>query len=394
MVTAAVDVPTIGIGAGPDCDGQVLVFHDVLGIEDRIAPKFVRRYADLKAARSRAVGAYAADVRTGAFPGRGRVVPPLRRGGRDARPVRPRGLTERAVVTGQLPPVTDVAATTARPSDGRRGVRTAARLGWCVAAGLALVGGLAPAPARSRSLAVGRPGRHHRRPSGPSRWRSAPPRRHPGRHRRGSAPGVRGRTPLRGFGEVAATVDRRRRRPPAWSASCAAVDAEQRHAGPDGGHRPGPGRLRRDGVRVRRGRRRRRSGCATRRCRCRSPTSTPTGELVSTTDMAPCARPPSCPSLPGRRALPVRPRGAPGPPRRRSGVDGAALDSGRRRLPAWPTTPDRPSQRPAARTVTPPGARWSPMRFGRRLPLTSRRSNRRPCPATGGAPASAGSRGR
>ena len=45
MVTDAVDVPTIGIGAGPGCDGQVLVFHDVLGIEDRITPKFVRRYA-------------------------------------------------------------------------------------------------------------------------------------------------------------------------------------------------------------------------------------------------------------------------------------------------------------------------------------------------------------
>ena len=45
MVTEAVDVPTIGIGAGPGCDGQVLVYHDVLGIEDRISPKFVRRYA-------------------------------------------------------------------------------------------------------------------------------------------------------------------------------------------------------------------------------------------------------------------------------------------------------------------------------------------------------------
>ena len=69
MVTDAVDVPTIGIGAGPDCDGQVLVYHDVLGIEDRISPKFVRRYADLKAASVEALGAYAADVRTGAFPG-------------------------------------------------------------------------------------------------------------------------------------------------------------------------------------------------------------------------------------------------------------------------------------------------------------------------------------
>ncbi len=69
MVTAAVDVPVIGIGAGPDVDGQVLVYHDVLGLEDRIAPKFVRRYAELKAAAVSAIGAYAADVRTGAFPG-------------------------------------------------------------------------------------------------------------------------------------------------------------------------------------------------------------------------------------------------------------------------------------------------------------------------------------
>jgi 3-methyl-2-oxobutanoate hydroxymethyltransferase len=68
MITDAVDVPTIGIGAGPACDGQVLVYHDVLGIEDRILPKFVRRYADLKAAGVDALSAYAADVRTGAFP--------------------------------------------------------------------------------------------------------------------------------------------------------------------------------------------------------------------------------------------------------------------------------------------------------------------------------------
>src|SRR6476661_6651904 len=69
MVTDAVDVPTIGIGAGPGCDGQVLVYHDVLGIEDRITPKFVRRYAEQKADAVAAVAAYAADVRTGAFPG-------------------------------------------------------------------------------------------------------------------------------------------------------------------------------------------------------------------------------------------------------------------------------------------------------------------------------------
>jgi 3-methyl-2-oxobutanoate hydroxymethyltransferase len=68
MVTDAVPVPTIGIGAGPHCDGQVLVFHDLLGFEDRITPKFVRRYASLKSAGVDAVAAFAADVRSGAFP--------------------------------------------------------------------------------------------------------------------------------------------------------------------------------------------------------------------------------------------------------------------------------------------------------------------------------------
>src|SRR5947209_9583376 len=68
MVTEAVDVPTVGIGAGPWCDGQVLVFHDVLGLEDRIVPKFVRRYASLKADAVGAVAAFAADVRTRRFP--------------------------------------------------------------------------------------------------------------------------------------------------------------------------------------------------------------------------------------------------------------------------------------------------------------------------------------
>jgi 3-methyl-2-oxobutanoate hydroxymethyltransferase len=68
MVTAAVDVPTIGIGAGPGCDGQVLVFHDVLGLEDRLAPKFVRRYADLRAVGVAALRSYASDVRAGRFP--------------------------------------------------------------------------------------------------------------------------------------------------------------------------------------------------------------------------------------------------------------------------------------------------------------------------------------
>ncbi|HYI62214.1 MAG TPA: 3-methyl-2-oxobutanoate hydroxymethyltransferase [Acidimicrobiales bacterium] len=69
LVTEAVDVPTIGIGAGPHCDGQVLVYHDVLGIEDRITPKFVRRYAEVGTASVEAIGRFADDVRSGAFPG-------------------------------------------------------------------------------------------------------------------------------------------------------------------------------------------------------------------------------------------------------------------------------------------------------------------------------------
>jgi 3-methyl-2-oxobutanoate hydroxymethyltransferase len=68
MITNAIDVPTIGIGAGPGTDGQVLVFHDVLGIEDRITPKFVRRYAEVKALSVEALDRFAADVRSGHFP--------------------------------------------------------------------------------------------------------------------------------------------------------------------------------------------------------------------------------------------------------------------------------------------------------------------------------------
>ncbi|MBT3246557.1 MAG: 3-methyl-2-oxobutanoate hydroxymethyltransferase [Actinobacteria bacterium] len=68
MVTGSVDVPTIGIGAGPDCDGQVLVFHDVLGIEQNIRPRFVRRYADLHSEGVGALTRFADDVRSGSFP--------------------------------------------------------------------------------------------------------------------------------------------------------------------------------------------------------------------------------------------------------------------------------------------------------------------------------------
>jgi 3-methyl-2-oxobutanoate hydroxymethyltransferase len=68
VVTDAVPVPTIGIGAGRHCDGQVLVFHDLVGLDDRMTPKFVRRYADLKADATLAVARFADDVRNGTFP--------------------------------------------------------------------------------------------------------------------------------------------------------------------------------------------------------------------------------------------------------------------------------------------------------------------------------------
>ncbi len=68
LVTRAVGIPTIGIGAGPTCDGQVLVFHDVMGYSTGYMPKFVRRYADLNGVMGVAIAAYAADVRAGRFP--------------------------------------------------------------------------------------------------------------------------------------------------------------------------------------------------------------------------------------------------------------------------------------------------------------------------------------
>jgi 3-methyl-2-oxobutanoate hydroxymethyltransferase len=67
-VTADVDVPTIGIGAGPGCDGQVIVLHDLLGLSDRKPPKFVRRYAELGTLATDAVAAWCADVRGGRYP--------------------------------------------------------------------------------------------------------------------------------------------------------------------------------------------------------------------------------------------------------------------------------------------------------------------------------------
>ena len=69
LITEELAVPTIGIGAGKYCDGQVLVFHDVLGLHDGSYPKFVRRYADLKSLAVKALSSYFADVQSGAFPG-------------------------------------------------------------------------------------------------------------------------------------------------------------------------------------------------------------------------------------------------------------------------------------------------------------------------------------
>jgi 3-methyl-2-oxobutanoate hydroxymethyltransferase len=68
MITEQITVPTIGIGAGPSCDGQVLVFHDVLGIYDGHKAKFVREYAHLAQDMQTALTSFLADVRTGAFP--------------------------------------------------------------------------------------------------------------------------------------------------------------------------------------------------------------------------------------------------------------------------------------------------------------------------------------
>jgi 3-methyl-2-oxobutanoate hydroxymethyltransferase len=68
-ITESLTVPTIGIGSGRGCDGQVLVFHDLLGLYDGKAPRFVKRYADLASETRSALERYAADVRSGAFPG-------------------------------------------------------------------------------------------------------------------------------------------------------------------------------------------------------------------------------------------------------------------------------------------------------------------------------------
>jgi 3-methyl-2-oxobutanoate hydroxymethyltransferase len=68
-VTAAVKVPTIGIGAGVGCDGQVLVTHDMLGLFDDLRPRFVKQYAEIGREITRAAETYCREVREGTFPG-------------------------------------------------------------------------------------------------------------------------------------------------------------------------------------------------------------------------------------------------------------------------------------------------------------------------------------
>jgi 3-methyl-2-oxobutanoate hydroxymethyltransferase len=68
LISQRLEIPTIGIGAGAGCDGQVLVTHDLLGLFDRFTPRFVKKYADLHGEMGRALSAYRAEVETRAFP--------------------------------------------------------------------------------------------------------------------------------------------------------------------------------------------------------------------------------------------------------------------------------------------------------------------------------------
>jgi len=68
QVSESLTIPTIGIGAGPACDGQVLVIHDILGLCDKYSPKFVKRYADIADTISEGIHHYIEDVKGGQFP--------------------------------------------------------------------------------------------------------------------------------------------------------------------------------------------------------------------------------------------------------------------------------------------------------------------------------------
>ncbi|HKE88748.1 MAG TPA: 3-methyl-2-oxobutanoate hydroxymethyltransferase, partial [Gemmatimonadales bacterium] len=68
-ITQSLAIPTIGIGAGPSCDGQVLVLHDMLGLNEQFNARFVKQYAQLAGEVRRAADAFAAEVRAGRYPG-------------------------------------------------------------------------------------------------------------------------------------------------------------------------------------------------------------------------------------------------------------------------------------------------------------------------------------
>lgn len=75
LISKRISIPTIGIGAGVGCDGQILVTHDLLGLFDRFTPKFVKRYANLHGEMARAFGEYRVDVESRAFPAKEHVYP-------------------------------------------------------------------------------------------------------------------------------------------------------------------------------------------------------------------------------------------------------------------------------------------------------------------------------
>ena len=68
QISKSLSIPTIGIGAGPHCDGQILVIYDILGVFERFRPKFVRRYLEMSVLARKAVSEYTADVKSGRFP--------------------------------------------------------------------------------------------------------------------------------------------------------------------------------------------------------------------------------------------------------------------------------------------------------------------------------------
>src|SRR5690606_15639846 len=92
--TETLRIPTIGIGASPACDGQILVTEDILGLSGPRIPKFAKQFADIGSAISSAAGQYAAEVREGSFPGMGHCFGVKKSSCRDAGKLRPSGAGE------------------------------------------------------------------------------------------------------------------------------------------------------------------------------------------------------------------------------------------------------------------------------------------------------------